>query len=255
MKSLFPVRVGELTYTNTMPFRLCGEWPLVSCFSPRLMARWCQEGRVDAGPLPVVGSWSLSDDFEPLGPFGIAVEKEARSVLLFSKRDWRELAGKEIGVTDQTSTSAKLLSVLTRGVAGFSPLVRPGFHADDTARLYIGDQALTPSIALREDFPYVMDLGEEWFRWTKKPFVFAHWYVRKTVPSSWRERLQDSLRAALSQFHANHENYCRQTARFLKMPTKAVATYFDGFRYEFTQEETESETFFRALAEPLMERS
>ena len=240
----FPVRVGELTFTNTVPFRLSGKWFPLPCPSPRLLAQWAEEDRIDAGVLPVVESWRLAD-FEPLGSYGIAVKRRAGSVLLFSKDPWEKLDGAPIGVTDQTATSVRLLEVLLRNRDGREPLLRNGFHSTDRARLLIGDSALTPPPDVLAQFPHVYDLGEEWYRWQERPFVFARWMVRKNVPAYWRERLIDSLETALVQFSENRENICRQSARFLKRPTTFLSSYLAGFSYRFTTAEDQAEEIFK----------
>ena len=134
MNYLYPVRVGELSFTNTVPFRLAGRWYPMPCSSPRLLAQWAEEDRIDAGVIPVVDAWRLEDRFDPLGAFGIAVKRRARSVLLFSKRPWEELEGAIIGVTDQTSTSVQLLKLLMEVRDGFSVSFRDGFHPSHEAR-------------------------------------------------------------------------------------------------------------------------
>jgi chorismate dehydratase len=247
MNYLYPVRVGELSFTNTVPFRLAGRWCPMPCSSPRLLAQWAEEDRIDAGVIPVVDAWRLEDRFDALGPFGIAVKRRARSVLLFSKRPWTDLDGAVVGVTDQTSTSVQLLKLLMEVRDGFSILLRDGFHSSDEARLVIGDSALAPDAELADKFPYIADLAEEWHAWHGSPFVFARWVVRKTVPPYLREELVDSLADALDHFKLNQQNLCRQSARFLKIPARQVLDYLNGFVYRLGPAEEEAETLFRAL--------
>lgn len=239
------IRIGELAYTNTLPFRLTSPWEPVSCPSPRLLAQWADEEKIDAGVLPVVEAWKLGDRFEPLGPFGIAVRRMAGSVLLFSKQPWAQLDGSTIGVTDHTSTSVQLLKVLLEFREGFSVNLRDGFHADDEARLVIGDSALAPAKSLLHKYPHITDLGAQWHAWHGGPFVFARWMVRRTVPRYLRDELVDSLDAALTNFDQNRARLCRQAAKSLNLPPSRLVDYFDGLIYRLGEREIRSETLFQ----------
>ncbi|MBK8576029.1 MAG: hypothetical protein IPN90_10270 [Elusimicrobia bacterium] len=228
-----------------MPFRLGLPWKTVPCPSPRMLAQWADEEIIDAGVLPVVEAWRLEDRFEPLGRFGIAVKRQAMSVILFSKRPWEDLDWTQIGVTDQTSTSVQLLKVLLEGREGFSVNMVDGFHDDDGARLVIGDSALVPAQNLLREFPHMTDLGEQWHAWHGGPFVFARWVVRRTVPRYLREELIGSLDAALSEFDRNPDRVARQEAKSLKLPSQRLMDYFGGFIYRLGEREDQSESLFR----------
>ncbi|MBP9128180.1 MAG: menaquinone biosynthesis protein [Elusimicrobia bacterium] len=238
-------RIGELAYTNTLPFRLGAPWNTVACPSPRMLGQWAEAGQIDAGVIPVVEAWRLEDQFEPLEPFGIAVKRQARSVFLFSKRPWDQLNGARIGVTDQTATSAQLFKVLMEFREGFTIQLQVGFSDSDEGRLVIGDDALAPSEALRREFPHVTDLAQEWHAWHKGPFVFARWVVRRTVPRYLREELTDSLNSALTDFDRNRERVAQKAAKTLKLSTQQLIDYFDGFVYRLGEPENQSESLFR----------
>ncbi len=243
----FPVRVGELSYQNTVPFRLDARWNVVPCLSPRLLARWAEEGRVDAGVLPVVDAWRLEKDFEPVGRFGIAAKTRAMSVLLFSRLPWDELNGRPIGVTDQTSTSAQLLRVLLTQRDELRADLRPGFDATDDARLVIGDAALIPEPGFLRDFPHVYDLAEEWRRWQETPFVFARWMIRRDTSAYWKGMLNEALEGAVDHFESDLTNFCRMAARSLRLPLSRMVDYFDGLVFRLTEKEFKGESIFRDL--------
>jgi chorismate dehydratase len=246
-KSVLRIRVGELDYTNTLPFRLPAAWAPLPCPSPRLLAQWADDEKIDAGVLPVVEAWRLEDRFEPLGSFGIAVKRKAGSVLLFSNRPWTQLNGATIGVTDQTATSVRLLKVLMEEREGFSVTLGQGFHANDQARLLIGDDALKPAKDLLRDFPHIYDLGEQWHAWHGGPFVFARWMVRRTVPRYLREELADVLDSALTTFDRNREHVALRAAKNLKLPLQQMIGYFNGLIYRLESVENQSESLFRDL--------
>lgn len=247
MTPFFPVRVGELSYHNTVPFRLDARWNPAPCPAPRLLARWAEENRVDAGVLPVVDAWRLSEAFEPVGSFGIAAHGPAMSVLLFSKRPWDQLENARVGLTDESSTSAQLLRLLLTQRDNRRVEWRTGFSPTDDARLIIGDAALCPEPGFLRDFPHLTDLGAEWTRWRGTPFVFARWMVRKSVKPLWKRQLEDALETALCQFEDNRMNVVRQAARSLRVPFSRMDAYYRGLRYRLTAEETAGESAFREL--------
>lgn len=242
----YPVRVGELSFTNTVPFRLDSRWNITPCPSPRLLTHWAEDGRVDAGVLSAVDGWRLEKDFFPL-PYGIAARRQVKSVMLFSRRPWTQLGGAVIGLTDQSATSVRLLKLLLETRDALRPVFREGLAEDDDARLLIGDQALAPTPGLVAAYPYRTDLAAEWNRWQGQPFVFARWRVRRTVAEFWRRELGEALGSALDHFERNRANVCRQAARALRLSSVDLSAYFDGLTYRLTDEESSAEERFRTI--------
>jgi chorismate dehydratase len=195
------MRIARIAYINTDPFFY--EWAGGDAFelisgTPRELARLAWEGRVDAGPLPLVECWALESKFTTLDNWGIAAREGVRSVLLVSKKPWHSMDGARIGLTEESSTSVKLLKVLSRFKYNVAPVFQTGFSDDDQARLLIGDDALevwnTPDPA----WGYTTDLAAEWWNWQKKPFVFARWIVRKDADPALVKRLQTLIDESLS---------------------------------------------------------
>ena len=113
-------RLGFIPYLNMVPFHQgFGPLPMSigsSAFefekvSPRALGIAAEGGRMDAGAMSLVDAFRLQKDFEPLGKYGIGVHRAAKSVLLFSKRLISDTRGM-VAITDETSTSVKLLQVL-----------------------------------------------------------------------------------------------------------------------------------------------
>jgi chorismate dehydratase len=245
--NLKSLKVARLSYLNTLPFFLDESLEACLSTSPRVLGEEAAEGRVDAGPMSLVDTWRLEADFEPLGNFGIAVKGPARSVLVFSKRPLEALGGAPIGVTDQTATSARLLDVILDNHFGVKASLRKGFAPDDQARLLIGDDALTPDEALLKEFPHTFDLGREWYLWRERPFIFARWVVRKTVPPFLKDELKDRLDASLRRFEKNPDFAAHVAAERTKLPLSQMRNYLTGFVYRLSDHDLESETLFRNL--------
>lgn len=240
------LRIARIPFLNTDPFFL--GWPPQSAAflsaSPRRLGQWARDGRIDAGPIPLVDYWRLEHDFEALEDFGIAVKGQARSVLLFSKKPLAELG--RVGVTPQSSTSVNLLRLLLTQREGVSPGLAP-FHPEDDARLLIGDEALIARSKGLPGFPITVDLAEEWFNWKKKPFVFARWVVRRAIPPFVREELRDRLTASLAAFRASPQDVAQAGAKRTGLPAEAVQKYQAIFRYRLKDEDVAGETMFRDL--------
>lgn len=245
-----PIRVGRIPYLNCALFfhemeahpdiRLA---PLV----PSALSAAATEGRVDAGPVPLVDTWELESSYAPLGDFCISTTAKARSVLLFSKRHFEELHGGEIGVTGQSSTSVRLLKVMLARVWRVRPARFAGVdpHTND-AYLLIGDQALLERRGT-PDHPHVADLGEVWNQWTGLPFVFARWVVRRDVPAAAREELRDFLEQTLARGWSRLERIAAERASEVHMTPAEVREYLEGFRFRATAAEYEAMARFREL--------
>ena len=192
------IRVARLTYLNCAAFYWgCETWglPLVPCV-PRELGRLAARGEVDAGPMAVVDWFKLENEFEPVGSYGIASQGSVLSVLLFSSKAIDALADTAIGVTEETSTSFRLLQLLLERRYGLKGCTyRRG--QDGQARLLIGDAALEEMKKAR--WPFVYDLAEEWQRWQGSPFVFARWVVRRSLPAPDKRRFQSLIDASFDE--------------------------------------------------------
>jgi chorismate dehydratase len=193
---------------------------------------------------------TLSDDFEKLD-YGVAVKGKANSVLLFSKYDWQELAGKKIAITSETSTSVELLRILLEKRFGISDFVFHRAHGTHEsyenfdAVLLIGDAALQKAYGGGIfGFDKVFDLAEEWCSWKEMPFVFAVWAIRKGTPEAARNEIIHSLERSLDSFSTpppfqggGRGWLGREHGARLGMSEAEVADYLSQFRYRFTLEE------------------
>jgi chorismate dehydratase len=245
-------RLGQLAYLNTAPFRRVDGVDALAVASPRLLGRWAEEGRIDAGPISLVDSWRLERDFEPAGPFVIAVKNAARSVLLFARRTWDALDGARVGVTDQTSTSVELLRVLATARDGRRLRLATGFAPEDDARLLIGDAALQPPAEVTRQFPYVTDLGEEWNAWRRLPFVFARFMMRRSLDADRKAAVVEALEESLQRFE--REGLAPTVSRPSGYTLERASAYLAGFIYRAGPEEERAAAEFRTWHESLQVR-
>lgn len=178
-----PPVVCAVSYLNTSPLvwgferTALGERIRLEYALPSACADRVREGTADIGILPVIEIARQGLDWLP--STGIACRGAVRSILLISKVPMdriRTVAG-DLG----SRTSVMLTRVLLAERFGCQPSVLP-MRADldemlreADAALIIGDPALLlDPIALRLDYE-VWDMGEEWWKHTGLPMVFALW--------------------------------------------------------------------------------
>lgn len=185
---------------------------------------------------------------ELLPDLGIACDGAVRSILLFSKRPFREI--RTLAVDAGSRTSVALTRILLRELYGVEPVlteqkpeVERMLEANDAA-LVIGDPALHLE---PEKLPWEwLDLGDAWTRWSGLPMVFAAWAgrpaalgapgVREAFVDSWHwgRRHMDEI---VARAHAER-GYGEALAR----------DYLTRFiQYELTSRHLEGLSLFRRL--------
>src|SRR2546421_7788364 len=164
-----------------------------------------------------------------LPELAISCDGPVRSVALFSKRPVTDLGNRTVLLSASSRTSVALLQLLCRNVWKITPrFAEARAEAQDLetlaalpheAVLVIGDAALT--LAAHGTYPHRYDLGEEWKRWTRQPFVFAVWAARrggsfsqahKALPASraWGLKHLDALAAEASRATGVAVPVCRE---------------------------------------------
>jgi chorismate dehydratase len=125
-----------------------------------------------------------------------------------------------------------------------------GASRDDDARLLIGDAALRAASERDEAFPFVYDLGEEWYAWQSVPFVFARWVVSKDLALEERARITSRLSASLDSWEDRVSDIASRRGEELGMDEEAIREYLSSFAYRLGPLEIlGEETFENLLAE------
>jgi chorismate dehydratase len=234
-----------MPYLNSLPFY--NAFPQYSNdiklapLAPRVFGQLAEHGSVAAGPMSLRDFVKLSDDFERLD-YGVAVKGKANSVLLFSKYDWKDLAGKRIAITSETSTSVELLRILLEKRFGITDNtfdrtnMSHRTYSTYDAVLLIGDEALKAAHSGGiSGFNKVFDLAEEWCSWKEMPFVFATWAIRKGTNEAVRNKIIASLERSLP--HADYGTLGSIHGATLGMTEANVRDYLSQFRYRFSIDE------------------
>lgn len=178
-------RVGAVSYLNTKPLvrhltELCPAIDLVLEVPSRLAVDLA-EGRLDVGLIPSV-EYYRGRDYSIVPGVSIASFGPVMSVKLCSKVPFEEI--RTVALDEGSRTSVALMKILLGELFGVDPatepfpLRRPVSELATDAFLIIGDRAM---LVADGEYPYILDLGYEWSRWTGLPFVFAFWSVRAGV--------------------------------------------------------------------------
>ncbi len=185
------MKVSAVSYLNTWPLiwgfregpeslRRPGEYDFRFDL-PAQCADALGSGQVDLGLVPCAELDWLGMGFLP--GLGIACDGPVRSILLISKKPFREI--RTLAADSASRTSVALARVLLAERYGCRPeITRHAPELDDMlaehdAALIIGDPALHIDPA---SLPYeCLDLGAEWVAWSGLPMVFAVWAGRDEV--------------------------------------------------------------------------
>ena len=240
--------IGKVPYLNVEPFyALWNDAEFASItLTPRRMGELAEGGELDACVMSIYDYHRLSDLFEPIGDFGIAVRGAVKSVLLFSKDSIESLENKQVGITPETSTAYRLLRILLEVKYGVRPqqYVR-GIQEGVEGKLVIGNEALMRNGA---GYPHVADLAEEWWDWKNLPFVFARWVMRKSLPVDRKWGLWDFLKKSYEEGIENLDEIAKRYSGDLGEAVH-LRNYLENFIYQIGPEEEKGEKEFRNIIE------
>lgn len=212
-----PVKISAVSYLNTYPFvygllhsGLMDNFRL-ELDVPAVCAAKLKNGDADIALIPV-GAITDFDYVNFVSEYCIAAENEVRTVLLLSKSPLKQI--KKIHLDPHSRTSVKLARVLSEKYWKINPVwedIRSWSEPLDEveAVVAIGDK----TFMLRNEFPYVFDLAEEWIKFTSLPFVFAAWLSVEKQPASVVNQLNSALKYGVE--------HIEETIRFFndKLPT------------------------------------
>ena len=245
--------VGKIPYLNSVPFyyHLEKRQFKILPVAPRRMGLLSRSDQIDAG-LFSLADYLRQKDTLTLLPYCIATRDQVKSVMLFSNHGWRELAGKRIGIVDDTATSVKLLQVLLEkkyGVKAEFERLHAGVNSYEglDAVLLIGDEALRHMKTGLQSFELVYDLATEWYDWQKLPFVFAVWAVRKSLPQEKRDELSSIIQDALLKGEDDLEGISRSHASRIGLTVEEGTEYLEGFNYRLGERERDAMEVFEGL--------
>jgi chorismate dehydratase len=243
--------ISAVSYLNT--------WPLVWGFLhgpqwgifdfrfdlPVHCAEALRDGKAGIGLVPCAELDRLGLDFLP--DLGIACEGPVRSILLISRKPFREI--RTLAVDSSSRTSVALARILLAECYGCRPALTPlapyldEMMVDKDAALIIGD----PALHLDPDaLPYeVLDLGGEWVKWTGLPMVFAVWAGRSDLLTS---EVAATFRASYNWGSEHVDDMVARAWAERGFPKDLARQYFTRYiAYQLSSKHLEGLAAFRKL--------
>jgi chorismate dehydratase len=245
------IKVGRIPDLECEPlyFDMARRGIEMYAMGPSQLAAAVAAGDIDAGPVPLVDCFRLEDRIQPVSGFCLASAKRAGNIFLYSKRPIEQLKDARIGITDETSTSLRLLQVLLSLKYQVQPEAYVTLQEPYDAFLLIGNRALRQRWGA-QGYPHTYDLGEEWYRWTGLPFVYARWIARQDLTPRDVAVLEDALYVGMEDgmdaFY--HQSDPRND---LLMRPRDIVEYIDGLSYFIGMSEQKAIDQFRKYLDQL----
>ncbi|MFQ5816951.1 MAG: menaquinone biosynthetic enzyme MqnA/MqnD family protein [Terriglobia bacterium] len=239
------LRVSVVQYLNTLPLvwgfmhgpqsRLLRDQVELSFTVPAACAEALRTGAADVGIIPSIAYQTISG-LKVIPGTALTARRQIQSVLLVSRVPAAE--ARSVGLDASSRTSAVLVRILFARQWKTQPKFREQeanlerMLEQNDAALIIGDPALQFFLNAAAGVDprgklFIYDLGEEWYRLTGKPFVFAFWAVR---PEALREEkaspaLAEAF-AASKEFGLVHlDDIAAEVAEQLNLPQAALVRY------------------------------
>ena len=193
-----PLKVGKIIDLHSEPFYIDMERRGMELCSllPNELGGAAETGELDAGPLPLDECFRLEDTFQPVAGFCIASTDHSGSDFLYSKIPIEELGGEPVAIHGEVTTTFKLLQVLLQQKYEIETPEFVGVNEEHQAFELAGNRGLRQRRGAR-GFTYKYDLGNEWYNWTRLPFVYSRWMVRNDVDPKLVALLEDILYVGL----------------------------------------------------------
>ncbi len=216
-------------------------------------------GELDMSVISAIEYARHAKDLLLLPELAISCDGPVRSVALFSRRPVGQLDGRTVLLSASSRTSVALLELLCREVWKIRPkFAEARAEAPDLealaalpheAVLVIGDAAL--QLAAAGTYPHRYVLGEEWKRWTRRPFVFAVWAARRSADPGAVRRGHTALLASRAWGLAHLDDLAAEASRKTGVPVARCREYLGGLDYAFSdQHRTALTDFLRRVGSP-----
>lgn len=254
--------IGRVSYLNTLPFFKFLDNREYKIFSapPRQLGFLFKDGNIDAGIVSLVDYFERENDFTFL-KYGIVGNKNVKSVILYSKYPIELLDKKSIAITDETSTSFRLLQILLELKYGLDVVyVREKISAREKnlpnfdAFLTIGDDALRFMKHKVDGFDHIYDLAQLWYEWQGLPFVFAVWAVKKDISQQKINALDELLNDALNTFFSTETQIEEYYNSKIGLNKEEIKNYLNNIVYRLGENEIKAIEVFKNLYQKLKQK-
>lgn len=244
------MRIGRIGYINCAPVYGAIDRGIVALppggelvtGTPAELNDLLVAGELDVSVISAIEYARHARDLVLLPNLAISCDGPVRSVALFSKRTVGRLDGWTVLLSASSRTSVALLELLCRDVWKIKPkFAEARAEAQDLetlaalpheAVLVIGDAAL--QLAAAGTYPHRYDLGEEWKKWTGKPFVFAVWAATRVASPIAVQRGHEALLASRAWGLSSLDELAKEAAGVTTLPVATCREYLSGLDYAFT---------------------
>ena len=240
------MKLGCLPYLNVKPLVYMFEheglpknWELVYA-PPSRLAEMLKQNQIDSAPVSVFASF-LNPTLKYLPNIGIASNGSVKSVLLFSKKEIKDIS--TVALDTSSLSGAAMLKIILSERYNIEPsyisskpdLVSETLKSVDAA-LIIGN----PAMFFNADGYNILDLGLEWKEHTGLPAVFAIWAYNKE-----NEELIYNLRIAKEDGMMHLDDIAKEESVKLGLDYEYCLNYLKNvIVYDFSSEHIKSiETF------------
>lgn len=246
-----PLRLGKISYLNVLPIYYPLDSGIIShpfaitAGTPADLNQLMVRGELDMSVVSSIEYARYPDRYLILPDLSISCRGAVQSVLLLSRKPFKQLSGRTILITSQSHTSVALLKILLTRQVGVEAEFRPGSCTEALAQgeppvamLAIGDEALR----LREHrlYPYRLDLGAAWQQWTGLPFVFALWVLQRQALERCNGGLSRALEALslAKQWGCSHrDEICHEAVKRGILDLEQLQEYYQCLNYDLEQDQ------------------
>ncbi|MFP4212637.1 MAG: menaquinone biosynthetic enzyme MqnA/MqnD family protein [Desulfohalobiaceae bacterium] len=240
------IRLGRIRYLNVLPVYHALEQGLIPHHfqivqgTPAELNSLMAQGCLELSAASSIEYARNHADYLLLPDLAIGSQGAVKSVLLLSQVPVQELQGKSILVSSQTHTSAALLKMLLET----RYQIRPEYQTADVwqhlqsrrppaAFLAIGDEALM--LRNHPQYPWRLDLGQEWLEWTGLPFIFGVWVARKSACREHPQAFEQGVQTLLTSKTWGQHHLGRMAslaASKYQLSSSAMCSYFQGLVFD-----------------------
>lgn len=220
------MRVGAVSYLNTKPLVYgLAQAPGIelSYDLPSRLADQLAQGHLDVALIPSIEVFQ-EPGYRVISDACIGCQGPVWSVKLLSRTPLAAI--QTLALDEGSRTSSALARILLEQRFGIRPRLLPlpigasPYDAQSDAVLVIGDRAMHTTAGA---FAEVWDLGDQWYRWSELPFVFAMWTARAGVET---DELDQTLGAARDAGVAHLEEIAAVESAAVGLDAAACLTYF-----------------------------
>ncbi len=245
-----PTRIGAVAYLNARPLTLCladlAPGAEIVTDLPSRLADGLAGGRLDVALVPSIESFR-NPQYVVVSDACVACDGPVRSIKLYGRVPVHRI--RRLALDEGSRTSAALARILLKERFALEPELERlpiGASLEDTradAVMLIGDRGMKP---VDGAFEFVWDLGEQWSRWTRLPFVFAMWIARPDVDL---KGIEGVFAAARDEGVRRLAEIARREAPLLGISEEDCHSYLrDNLRFQLGRRERQGLEMFCRLA-------